>query len=99
MLYNISVLFLLLLMVNHGDCLRSYVNASHPRPWRVIYYPKKTIFQKADLIDEGCVTFLKRCPRYYKRHVICARHYDGQYQTFDNYCKMEYENCNSWRRE
>ncbi|PZC78335.1 hypothetical protein B5X24_HaOG202241 [Helicoverpa armigera] len=76
----------------------SYVNKEHKRPWKVLYYPKKTVFRKADLIDKGCVIFLKMCPRIYKQNSICARHYDGEYQTFANYCEMEYENCNSWRK-
>ncbi|KAH9644686.1 hypothetical protein HF086_011855 [Spodoptera exigua] len=86
------------IMADSLNAQANYVNASHPRPWKVLYYPKKTVFKKADLIDKGCIVFLKMCPRFYKRNVICARHYDGQYKTFDNYCDMEYENCNSWRQ-
>ncbi|CAB3222947.1 unnamed protein product [Arctia plantaginis] len=74
-----------------------YVNASYPRPWKVLYYPKRTMFRKADLIDKGCIVFLNDCPKVYKQLIICARHYDGVYKTFNNYCEMEYENCNGWR--
>lgn len=33
----------------------------------------------------------------FRQQVVCARHYDGAYKTFNNYCEMEYENCNGWR--
>ncbi|XP_060806911.1 uncharacterized protein LOC132903247 [Amyelois transitella] len=75
-----------------------YVHPAHRHPWRVRFYPKNTLFRKADLIDKGCTVFLKECPSTYKIHVICARHYDGHYKTFNNYCEMEFENCNSWRQ-
>ncbi|KAL0860872.1 hypothetical protein ABMA27_009410 [Loxostege sticticalis] len=84
------------------DCIASivadYVNGTHPYPWKVRFYPKKSVFQKSDLIDNGCIVFLKQCPHAYKQNVVCARHYDGKYKTFNNYCEMEYENCNSWRQ-
>ncbi|XP_026732643.1 uncharacterized protein LOC113497251 isoform X2 [Trichoplusia ni] len=93
--YNLIILVLLSLALSTSA---HYVNSSLPKPWRYLYYPKKTVFRKADLIDFGCVTFVHKCPSVYKRFVICARHYDGHYRTFNNYCEMEYENCNSWRQ-
>ncbi|KAJ0170890.1 hypothetical protein K1T71_013662 [Dendrolimus kikuchii] len=75
-----------------------YVNTKHTKPWKVRFYPKKSLFRKADLIDRGCSVFIKDCPSSYKQHQVCARHYDGQYKTFNNYCELELENCNSWRK-
>ncbi|CAK1594315.1 unnamed protein product [Parnassius mnemosyne] len=75
-----------------------YVNPRHAQPSRVRFYPKNSVFRKSDLIDKGCVVFLNDCPTFYKHKIVCARHYDGEYKSFSNYCQMEYENCNSWRK-
>nr|XP_032523473.1 uncharacterized protein LOC116774817 [Danaus plexippus plexippus] len=75
-----------------------YVNKAITKQSRVRFYPKNSVFRKADLIDRGCVVFIKDCPAAYKRNFVCARHYDGHYKTFNNYCEMEYENCNGWRQ-
>ncbi|XP_073963106.1 uncharacterized protein [Choristoneura fumiferana] len=88
----------LLLFLASATMASDYTNRSHPRPQSVRYYPKNTVFKKADLIDNGCVIFIKHCPRDYKYNSVCGRHYDGQYKTFNNYCELEYENCNSWRQ-
>ncbi|KAL4707038.1 hypothetical protein ACJJTC_014317 [Scirpophaga incertulas] len=88
----------ILLFVFIGCLVADYVNKNHKMPWRVRYYPKKSLFRKADLIDMGCNVFIVRCPHIYKQNKVCARHYDGQYKTFTNYCEMEYENCNGWRK-
>ncbi|XP_062532356.1 uncharacterized protein LOC105841627 [Bombyx mori] len=76
----------------------SYVNKLQKEPYKFQFYPKKTVFEKSDLIDKGCAIFITQCPNNYKQTLICARHYDGQYKTFNNYCEMEFENCNSWRK-
>ncbi|RVE49041.1 hypothetical protein evm_006287 [Chilo suppressalis] len=89
---------LLLLYITALTMATSYVNKSHTKPWRALFYPKKSLFRKADLIDKGCGVFIRECPQNYKQHFVCARHYDGQHKTFNNYCEMEYENCNSWRK-
>ncbi|XP_045486195.1 uncharacterized protein LOC123689568 [Pieris rapae] len=76
----------------------NYVNKTMTKPGRVRFYPRNSVFRKSDLIDRGCSVFLKECPAAYKRNTVCARHYDGQYKTFSNYCVLEYENCNAWRQ-
>ncbi|XP_075986870.1 uncharacterized protein LOC142983738 [Anticarsia gemmatalis] len=95
--YKISSIFFVTMMMII-PALSHYVNTSHPRPWKVRYYPKKTVFKKSDLIDKGCDVFIRNCPKAYKLKTVCARHYDGYYKTFPNYCAMEYDNCNSWRQ-
>ncbi|XP_050357780.1 uncharacterized protein LOC126778316 isoform X3 [Nymphalis io] len=77
----------------------NYVNKNINKPGRVRFYPKNSVFRKSDLIDRGCVVFIKDCPAAYKRNFVCGRHYDGHYKTFNNYCELEYENCNSWRQK
>ncbi|XP_052752814.1 uncharacterized protein LOC113514505 [Galleria mellonella] len=92
---NSLLLLLLFITITMGS---DYVNKSHTKPWKVRFYPKKSVFRKADLIDKGCTVFIKDCPQSYKQNLVCARHYDGQFKTFNNYCEMEFENCNSWRQ-
>ncbi|XP_053619820.1 uncharacterized protein LOC128680598 [Plodia interpunctella] len=89
---------LIFLLVFSSTLAADYVNKLHKKPWLVRFYPKNTLFKKADLIDRGCTVFIKECPQVYKKFSICARHYDGKYKTFNNYCEMEFENCNSWRQ-
>ncbi|XP_052745053.1 uncharacterized protein LOC128199464 [Bicyclus anynana] len=91
--YLLLLLFMLITKSN-----TNYVNSSMTRPGRVRFYPKNSVFRKSDFIDRGCVVFIKDCPAAYKRDIVCARHYDGYYRTFNNYCELEYENCNGWRQ-
>ncbi|KPJ07301.1 hypothetical protein RR48_03281 [Papilio machaon] len=78
--------------------LSEYVNERHTAPWKVRFYPKKSLFKKSELIDRGCNVFLTDCPSNYKKKLVCGRHYDGELRTFTNYCALEFENCNSWRK-
>ncbi|XP_069362848.1 uncharacterized protein [Maniola hyperantus] len=75
-----------------------YVNKNMTMPARVRYYPKNSVFRKSAFIDRGCVVFINDCPVSTCLQVMCARHYDGIYKTFSNYCELEYENCNDWRK-
>ncbi|KAI5645743.1 hypothetical protein NE865_02410 [Phthorimaea operculella] len=95
MLEQFDVFLFFLLFISAAE---SYTNKSHPFPWRVRFYPKHSVFKISDLIDRGCSVFLSDCPSIYKVKMACARHYDGMYRTFNTYCDMEYENCNSWRQ-
>ncbi|CAH2059538.1 unnamed protein product, partial [Iphiclides podalirius] len=94
-LFKITMLIFPLMI---KDSMSEYINKLHTRPQRVRFYPKNSIFRKSDLIDKGCTVFLNDCPASYKTQLVCARDYDGYYKTFMNYCQMEYENCNSWRK-
>ncbi|XP_045780351.1 uncharacterized protein LOC123877579 [Maniola jurtina] len=91
--YLLLILFMLILK-SKGY----YVNKKMTKPERVRFYPKNSVFRKSAFIDRGCVVFISDCPPAYKRNVVCARHYDGFYKTFNNYCELEYENCNDWRK-
>ncbi|KAG7297282.1 hypothetical protein JYU34_019237 [Plutella xylostella] len=61
------------------------------------FYPKGTRFFVTDLFVSGCKTFLDTCGRSYKYQEVCGQDYNGDYKTFENYCLMEYENCNTWK--
>ncbi|XP_050553850.1 uncharacterized protein LOC118270509 [Spodoptera frugiperda] len=60
-------------------------------------YPQDTQFWATDFFVRGCKNFIERCPKAYKVQQICARSYDGNFMNFNNYCEMQYENCNTWR--
>ncbi|XP_026732396.1 uncharacterized protein LOC113497154 [Trichoplusia ni] len=64
---------------------------------QVIKYPSDTQFWATDFFVKGCKNFLDSCPHSYKIQQICARNYDGIFKNFNNYCEMQYENCNSWK--
>ncbi|XP_068625720.1 uncharacterized protein [Battus philenor] len=63
----------------------------------VIQYPKDTPFWATDFFVKGCRNFLDECPPTYRYQHICAISYNGDFQNFNNYCEMQYENCNTWR--
>ncbi|PZC78339.1 hypothetical protein B5X24_HaOG202245 [Helicoverpa armigera] len=63
----------------------------------IIKYPQDTEFWATDFFVKGCKNFLDRCPKAYKLQPICARSYDGNFLDFNNYCEMQYENCNTWK--
>ncbi|XP_026323074.1 uncharacterized protein LOC113232529 [Hyposmocoma kahamanoa] len=63
----------------------------------LVHYPKDTYYWATDFFVTGCKNFIEKCPTVYKVQLICARNYNGDFKEFQNYCEMEYENCNTWR--